>query len=186
MSGLKKTKPLVKSGLKRKPLQKAIKPRQPRKRVPLEKKNAQQLTKVADTWFSRYVRLRDSAYVGTSWVGNCITCDRALTVKNEDKWISSSQNGHFVGRGFHVTRFNEYNCHLQCAHCNAWLDKREMIDRYTKAVARLYGEDTVTELIELSKAPNARKMLTKPELLQIISDAKEYIAHAERNPDHYA
>lgn len=185
MSGLKR-KPPVKKGLPRKALKVAPKPKQTKKRVPLEKKNAQQLTKEADKWFSRYIRLRDSKYVDGQWIADCITHDRQLVVMEDGKWKKNAQNGHFLSRGFHIIRYNDFNCHTQCSHCNAWLDKKDMTERYTAAVSRLYGEDTVAELVALSKQENAQKYLTKPELLQIIHDSKEYIKHCMENPEHYA
>lgn len=171
---MKKTKLVAKTPLKAKtrikavqPLRKAVKPKV-RKRTTLEQKTAQQLVKLADAVFSRYIRLRDSEQQPDgSWVGECVTCTRKLTViNNENKWVKSSQNGHYIGRGNHELRYSELNCHLQCAHCNAWLDKVTMIERYTEAIILLYGFDTLTEL---KNAPY-RASSKKPELLQIIKD----------------
>jgi hypothetical protein len=168
------------SGLK-KPLVK-----KPKKRLKLEQKSAQQLIREADKWFSRYIRLRDSRYVDGAWVGECITCDKPSVVKTrEGKWIASSQNGHFITRGCYSLRYDELNCNMQEAHCNAWRDKEDMLERYRKALSLKYGEGTYQELKRLSKLPDALKRPTKPELLQIISDAKSYIRHTEENPEHY-
>lgn len=158
----------------------------PKKRLKLEQKTAQQLVREADKWFSRYIRMRDSSYVDGKWVGPCITCPKQLVVRDGVKWTTGAQNGHCLSRGFHIIRYNEFNCNLQCSHCNAWLDKDEMTERYRKALALKYGEDTHRELKTLSKAENAHKMLTKPELLQIIADCKAYILHCELNPEHYS
>lgn len=92
----------------------------------------------------------------------------------EGKW-REGQNGHFITRGFMVTRFDDMNCHLQCAHCNAWRDKYDMTQSYAKAVEKLYGKGTVEELIELSQQPHAQRLLPKPDLLDIIYTCRAYI-----------
>lgn len=164
-----KTPLKAKTGLKqRKALQRVVKPK-PRKRTTLEQKTAQQLVKLADAIFSRYIRLRDSErQEDGSWIGNCVTCNRQLTVMTaEGKWLNSAQNGHYVGRGNHELRYSELNCHLQCAHCNAWLDKVVMIERYTKAIIDLYGKDTLKELRDTPYRASSKK----PELLAVISEA---------------
>jgi hypothetical protein len=149
-----------------------------RKYTIMEKKTAQQLIHVADEVFSRYIRLRDSAYDGIKWVGDCITCERFLIVINEEgKWVASSQNGHFITRGIMSLRFDELNTNLQCAHCNAWMDKEEMLERYRKGLDLKYGKDTAKELKRLSKLPTAFQRPTKPELLQIIADAKTSVGY---------
>lgn len=142
----------------------------------LQDKTAQQLMEPADNAYSRYIRLRDAEFKNGEWVGVCISCPRKLVVINsEGKWVASSQNGHFISRGVYSLRFNEFNTNLQCAHCNAWRDKEDMLEGYRKGLADKYGEDTVTELKELSKAPDAYKRPKKPELLEIIRASKEYV-----------
>lgn len=149
-----------------------------RKPTPLAKKNARQLVAVADVLFSRYIRLRDSVLNDKGeWVGGCITCTRELIVRtSEGRFVASSQNGHLISRGVMQLRFNELNCNLQCAHCNAWLDKDEMIERYRKAVDYKYGYGTYKRLKAASTAPGSHKLPTKPELLQIIEDSTNQIA----------
>lgn len=174
---LKVKKPLTSSvPLKSKSL--TLKPT--KKRLKLEQKSAAQLTKVADTFFSRYIRLRDSDLVDGEWIGTCITCPRKMTIFSEGKWIKGPQNGHMIGRGTHQLRFDEENCNLQCAHCNAWLDKDEMITRYRNAVDFKYGDGTYKRLKAESELEGALKRQTKPELLQIISDSKQQIEFYER------
>jgi len=142
----------------------------------LEQKTAAQLMEPADNAYSRYIRLRDSELIGDEWIGQCISCPRVLVVVDRyGKWIASSQNGHFISRGVYSLRFNEFNTNLQCAHCNAWRDKEDMLEGYRKGLALKYGEDTVTELKQLSKAPDAYKRPKKPELLQIIADCKLWV-----------
>lgn len=80
-----------------------------------------------------------------------------------------------IGRGVHQLRYDEENCNLQCSHCNAWLDKDEMIERYRRAINFKYGDGVYQSLKARSKAEGALKRLTKPELLQVIADSKAQI-----------
>lgn len=177
MARLKAKTPLrAKTPLKgRKTLVRVVKPKV-RKRTTLEQKTAQQLVKEADRWFSYYIRIRDSEkYPDGHWYGTCITCPREMVVYTADgKWTKGPQNGHYIGRGNHELRYSELNCNLQCAHCNAWLDKIEMIERYTKAIKLKYGDYTVEEL---RKAP-FRGSSKKSELLAIIADSKTQLEWA--------
>lgn len=150
------------------------KPKQRKKRRPsdLSKCSAQQLVKIADGYFSKYIRLRDSSSTASGRVGTCISCSRQLTVIDaEGKWNPSAQNGHYVSRGNHETRFDEENCNLQCAHCNAWRDKIDMINAYRAGLEDKYGDGTADKLEAMPKryAPH------KDELLQVIADSKEAI-----------
>lgn len=112
-----------------------------------------QLIKDADAIWSKYIRLRDSSQqMDGSWVGVCISCDRTLEVlSNDGRWRQNAQCGHFVGRGNMWLRYDEYNTNLQCAHCNAWRDKREMIQAYEEAIKLKYGDDVIT-IIDTTKA----------------------------------
>lgn len=152
------------------------KPKVRRKPTPLNKKTARRLIEPADKLFSRYIRLRDSEWVDGERIGECITCGRRLVVFTGGKFIASAQNGHLISRGVYQLRFNEQNCSLQCAHCNAWLDKDEMIERYRNAVDLKFGNGTYKRLKAASKREGAYKLPTKPELLQIIKDSTEQIA----------
>lgn len=181
-----KKKTSLRSLQRAKPLKSVNATKKPKKRLKLDEKSAQQLVKEADKWFSRYIRLRDSKFVEGRWMGNCVTCDRKLVVLSSGGWVASSQNGHFITRGCYQLRFDEFNCHLQCAHCNAWRDKEDMLERYRAAILNLYGEDTLKELKQRSKEEGSFKRPTKPELLQVIQDSKEYIKHAEEHAENYA
>lgn len=147
-------------------------PAKPKKRLPLEQKTAAQLVEFADKAFSRYIRIRDSVLEDGQWVGVCITCPKRLVVYQDGKWLKNAQNGHLIGRGTHSLRYDEENCNLQCSHCNAWLDKDEMIERYRNAVEDKYGIGTYKKLKAISQEPDAKKLHTKPELLEIIRDSK--------------
>lgn len=145
----------------------------PKKRKTLDQKNFRELVKEADKWFSRYVRLRDCELIEGEWLGQCITCDRRLTVVDrEGHWNAGSNLGHFVGRSAMSTRFSEENCNLQCAHCNAWLDKETMITAYRKALKLKYGDNVPGRLVREGKQ---LVKLTKADLLEIIHDSKVQI-----------
>lgn len=149
----------------------------PKKRG-LEHKTAQQLIKDADMWFSRYVRLRDSEFDGSGWKTECIDgCGRSGYVHSNGRWIKGFDNGHFISRGVFSLRYDELNCSAQNSHCNAWRDKEDMLEGYRNGLDMKYGSGTAQELKRLSKIPDAYKRPTKPELLQIIADCKEYIRY---------
>lgn len=139
-----------------------------------KKTKRQKLIEEADTLFSRAIRLRDSEFVDGAWQGKCITCPKiVLVVDANGKWKAGSNIGHYITRGCWLLRYDEENCNLQCAHCNAWRDKVSMIEAYTEAVDLKYGTGTSKKLKQVSK--HAFKV-TIPFLEEIIHDAKEEIA----------
>lgn len=157
-----------------------LKARQPKKRkyTPLAKKTAQQLVRVADEAFSKYVRLRDSTFVQGSFHGQCITCSRA----GEVAWFDSTNKlrfnpgwdaGHFMSRGEKVTRFDEENVNLQCAYrCNRLRSGEH--EKYRLALDVKYGSGTAEKLEKLARETKLYKF-SKPELMQIIQDSQKRI-----------
>jgi hypothetical protein len=165
----------------------------PKQSTPLQKlKKAQRpkltplptLIKRADTAFSRYVRLRDAAYSRGAFRGECITCGRKLEVCRFDgkdwKWNAAANIGHYITRGHKGLRFDERNCNLQCARCNAWEDKVKMITSYTRNLDLKYGDGVATEL---QMAGREAYKLTRGELETIIRDSKEYVAWTLAHPE---
>lgn len=158
--------------------------KKPRQRVPLEKKTAQQLIKVVDEAFSKYVRLRDSIYTGKEWYGQCITCSRQGSVA----WVDETDKvryspgwdaGHFISRGEKVLRFDEENVNLQCSYrCNRMRSGEH--EKYKQALNDKYGEGTYQKLEKTAHDTTYYK-LGKPELLQILHDAKTAVAYYEQN-----
>lgn len=147
------------------------------KRLPLEKKTATELIKIADREFGHYIRLRDSEYVKGEWAGPCIDCNKKIVNRTrEGKWTKSGNVGHYIGRGIHQLRYDEINCNLQSSYCNAWEDKDKMLRGYSAALDKKYGSGTTKRLREEASQEGSRKMLTKPELLQIIRDCRTRIA----------
>jgi hypothetical protein len=148
------------------------------------KQTIPELTKKADAALSRYVRLRDSSFNGSEWVGKCITCQRELTVLTaEGRWKAGANLGHFIGRGCKELRYDEFNTNLQCAHCNAWLDKEEMLSKYRKGIKDKYGDSILKELKERAKVIRTN---SREELEQVIHDSKAELEHMLAHPDHYA
>lgn len=142
------------------------------------------LTKKADTALSRYVRLRDSSYTDAGWLGRCITCDKELTVLSAaGKWRAGANLGHFIGRGCKELRYDEFNTNLQCAWCNAWRDKEDMLQAYRKGIVDKYGDRTLKELKERAKITRTN---SREELEQIIHDSKLELQHMLDNPTYYS
>lgn len=61
------------------------------------------LKRSLDTYFSQYIRNKYSV----NGICTCYTCGKKLPIKQ-------MQNGHFISRGYLVTRWNENNCRPQC------------------------------------------------------------------------
>ncbi len=63
---------------------------------------------LADIYFSRYIRLAYSNYLGKC---TCYTCGIIKDIKEVD-------NGHYMKRAHKSTRYHEDNCRPQCKTCN--------------------------------------------------------------------
>lgn len=82
-----------------------------------------------DRVFSIYIRMRDD--------GKCYTC-------GNEKWWKYQQNGHYISRGYLSTRFDEENCHCQCAACNIF--KKGNYTQYALNLTRQYGNGILERL----------------------------------------
>jgi hypothetical protein len=190
---MQRKKPLVaktslkaKSSLKAKqPLEKL--PPKPKKRRKLEEKTAQQLIKVADKWFSYYIRLRDSKYDATAedpgWYGQCISCNKYGLIARDDgdkiRFTLGWDAGHFISRGNKFLRYDEENVNLQCAmNCNRM--RSGNIEKQKPALDDKYGTGTWQKLQQLA-VDNPTTSLRKPELLALITEMKArvkfYLVH---------
>lgn len=151
------------------------------KNIPLEKRTARQLVKTADSWWSKYVRLRDSVkQIDGSFVGYCIDgCGKKIVVyqieEGVGRWKKSGDCGHFISRGIFSLRWDEYNTHLQSSYCNAWRDKVAMITGYAEMLDARYGYGTADNLQKQAKQPGAYALPPKATLLQLIKDCKQYV-----------
>jgi len=112
------------------------------KTVKKEVKEAKQKLKSRSDWlketqvvFNKYIRLRDQN-------DGCISCG--------SKSASSYHAGHYrsIGSAGHL-RFNEHNCHRQCAACNTHLSGN--LIRYRLGLIRKIG----IQLVETLESDNA-------------------------------
>tara|TARA_R110001599_G_scaffold110671_9_gene274717 strand:+ start:1445 stop:1831 length:387 start_codon:yes stop_codon:yes gene_type:complete len=79
-----------------------------------KKKSRSKIVKELDSWFSKFIRLRDS----DGELCTCATC-------GVQKPIKQMQAGHFMSRTKYSTRWDEENVHAQCAGCNMWKQGRQ-------------------------------------------------------------
>lgn len=94
--------------------------------------------KLADEWFSLYVRLWHADIYG---IVSCVTCGSKRYYKKID-------NGHFMVRAHMGTRLEERNCHPQCFTCNK-ANQGEQFD-HGKYIDARYGTGTADELRALA------------------------------------
>lgn len=97
------------------------------------------LTKELDRVFSLFIRLRDSNSEG---LGKCITCDKVGHYKE-------MHCGHFRSRKYLSTRWNPFNCNLQCPTCNLYNNGEEFI--HGLAIDKKFGQGVAIEMFERSK-----------------------------------
>lgn len=102
-------------------------------------KNFKTALKTADTWFSRYIRLRDS---NRSGMCACITCEVRRHYKDMDA-------GHFLSRQYMATRFDERNVHAQCPRCNQYGSGEQYL--HSLSIERKYPKGTIEDLLVKSK-----------------------------------
>ena len=105
------------------------------------KKTVSKLKKELDSWFSKYIRLRDATDMG---VAQCFTCGKIDHYKK-------LQNGHFQSRRHHNTRWDEKNCQVQCVKCNMFGQGEQY--KFGMYLDAKYGLGTSEELEILSKQP---------------------------------
>ena len=90
--------------------------------------------KSADSWFSKFIRLRDAddnGYVA------CIACGKI-------KHWTKVDCGHFIKRQFKSTRFDEKNCNAECKYCNNFLQGNDI--NYAKGLEKKYGPGIIEQL----------------------------------------
>ena len=94
--------------------------------------------KKAWAMFSVFIRMRDSDANG---MVKCVTCKRVA------HWTTMDA-GHFITRAKECTLMDERNVHAQCKGCNQF--QGGMFFEHEKAVERIHGPGTVTELKTLA------------------------------------
>ena len=99
------------------------------------KKPISKLKKELDKWFSLYIRLREATSQG---VAQCFTCGKI-------DYYKKLQCGHFQSRRHHATRWNEWNCQVQCVKCNMFSGSGEQW-KFGMNLNAKYGVGTADEL----------------------------------------
>lgn len=101
---------------------------------------------IADTTFSRFIRLRDGA---------CVRCSRPGTASKTGEEIIGLQNSHYWSRRNESTRFDPENCDALCAGCHrAWGgDDRRLYEEFKREQLGEQGYN----LLELRKNTYQKK-----------------------------
>ena len=92
-----------------------------------------------DKIFSLYIRIRDA----DNGIVSCVTCGKTKHYKD------GMHCGHFQSRRHKATRWNEKNCHTQCAGCNTFNQGEQYI--HAKYIDNRYGNGTAQELEQLAR-----------------------------------
>lgn len=116
-------------------------------------KSVSKLKKDLDRVYSIYIRRK---YADANGFVSCFTC-------GVRKHWKEMQNGHYVSRAHNNTRFDDFNCHVQCAGCNIF--KSGNMDMYALRLQEKYGDGV---LQELNRRKNIIKQFTVPELETLI------------------
>lgn len=95
------------------------------------------LIRKLDRLFSEIIRLERSE----NGLVKCFTCGKVMPIKK-------ATVGHFIKRQFIGTRYNPYNCQIQCRKCNYFLQGNDVV--FERKLRQLYGKEIIAEL-ELAK-----------------------------------
>ncbi len=118
-----------------------------------------------DRVFSKYIRLRDAMAGGAF---RCISCGRMLPIAKADC-------GHFFSRRHMSTRFDEDNCHAECARCNRF--DAEHLFGYQLNLIRKIGKQRFDLL---AVKANTTKKWSDFELEALIKHYKAKVAELEK------
>lgn len=137
----------------------------PKKEKKAKKKtqSISQLKKLADSWFSKAVRLRDSELVNGEYLSECITCGK------RDNW-KSMQAGHFISRRVMALRYDEMNVNAQCVADNMFKQGDQY--NYSVQLDLKYGDGTAKSLHDRR---NDLHKFKREELEQIVKDSKSQV-----------
>lgn len=98
------------------------------------------IIKRLDDAYSLYIRLK---YADGEGMVQCVSCNARLPVRG-GKDFKGAQNGHYIKRTFHSTRWLDKNCHPQCYGCNVAM--KGNYPNYTIFMEGKYGYGVVQEL----------------------------------------
>ena len=124
-----------------------------------------QAVKRLDSWFSKYIRLRDA---DSSGYVRCITCGTRKYWKDVDA-------GHFQTRAKYSTRWDERNVNAQCKGCNMVNGGQQYV--HGLAIDKKFGEGTADELVILS---NQIVKLSTREILDLAEEYKNKFKELEQ------
>ena len=96
--------------------------------------------KLADTYFSRFIRLAHSK----DGLCTCYTCGTIKEIKEVD-------NGHYLKREHKATRYHENNCRPQCKTCNGDVKHNGKQAEFRVNLSYEIGDDEVIELERLAR-----------------------------------
>lgn len=109
----------------------------------------QDYVKIAQQVFNKYIRERDKG-------NKCISCGKKPLKENA---------GHFYNANNHWNvRFDEYNVHLQCEHCNTFLSGN--LINYRENLIKKIGAEEYDKLVDRAKVT---RKFTVEELKEIIN-----------------
>lgn len=98
--------------------------------------------RLADTYFSRYIRL---FYADLNGNCTCYTCGDLVNLKECD-------NGHYQKREHKATRYHLNNCRPQCKSCNGDTKHNGKQDVFRKNLVYEIGEENVLEIEKLARS----------------------------------
>lgn len=104
--------------------------------------NISKVMRLADMYFSRYVRLIHSK----NGLCTCYTCGIIQDIKEVD-------NGHYIKREHKSTRFNLDNCRPQCKTCNGDTKHNGKQTEFRENLVNEFDEKFVLELEALGRKP---------------------------------
>lgn len=102
--------------------------------------NAPNAMKLADTYFSRFVRL----FYSFDGLCTCYTCGALKPIKETD-------NGHYQKREHKATRYHIDNCRPQCKTCNGDTKHNGKQDIFRANLSYELGEEYVCQIEKLAK-----------------------------------
>lgn len=109
----------------------------------------QDYVKITQQVFNKYIRQRDKG-------NKCISCNKKPLKENA---------GHFFNANNHWNvRFDEYNVHLQCEHCNTFLSGN--LINYRENLIKKIGTEEYDKLVDRAKVT---RKFTVEELKEIIN-----------------
>jgi len=124
-----------------------------KKQMKEELQTVQELMKIAQVTFNRFIRKRDAGNL-------CISCQKVPKKENA---------GHYFSSGGHKNiTFNEDNVHLQCEYCNTFLHGNLL--NYQIEIQKKIGAD---RLLTLHEEAHKTKKFTREELKEIIAKYKK-------------